>query len=180
MPVGHTSATPGRPCNGCGAGERLEPSSVGEPTAVIADFCQDAGTGRLPQPWKAGDDLEVGMPLRLRRCVWGLMRSVGSLGWQGKRSAASTMRAVLTIPQIQVLSERHTARRWSRHGKCARKPSSTLLPLSRNSAGLEGAPTRSFLSDIDIIDLPLGEPSLPSFGAVTVRIMTSPDVKPPA
>ena len=46
--VGNAGAAPGCSRDGCGAGECLEPASVGKPAAVVADLCLDPGAGGLP------------------------------------------------------------------------------------------------------------------------------------
>lgn len=44
-----------------GPGKGLKSASVREPATVVADLCQDPGTGSLTQTWKAGDDRVVRM-----------------------------------------------------------------------------------------------------------------------
>ena len=47
------------------AGEGFEPAGIGEAGAVITDLGQHPGTGQVPQPGEAGDDLGVRVLLKM-------------------------------------------------------------------------------------------------------------------
>ena len=126
MPMQHNDFLAAGAGDRSGSSEGFEPAGIGETSAVITDLGQRPGTGQVPQPGKAGDDLGVRVLLKMgdRRLDQLLGRGAdgGELAQHPQPVARTAAGRLYTRDSVQAFNQRWTATRNPRGGPRRRQP----------------------------------------------------------